>query len=197
MAADTGVSMPGAEGQVPKVRWGEGVCRPQGVCPRAGVLRMGVFRFGRPPLQTHWSLRSAQAHRASWEPWNARLATEHTHALHCRPVTGGTALSAHCPSWQGPAQLQDKPPQTCPWPADTSGTTLCLPFSFHMQLEQEPAACERQMHYHASKRALGPSALSTSPSTWPACNESRTLWPLTSPRSLTSGASGGCPAGTG
>ena len=43
MAADTGVSMPGAEGQMPKLRWGEGVCRPRGVplldAPLTGVCR--------------------------------------------------------------------------------------------------------------------------------------------------------------
>ena len=54
MAAETGVSMPGAEGHMPKVRWGEGVCKPHGVCPRRGVLLTGVLRAASPagPLQT-------------------------------------------------------------------------------------------------------------------------------------------------
>ena len=53
MAADTGVSAPGADGHMPKVRWGEGVCRPQGGWPRMGVLLTGVLKAAKPAGPLH------------------------------------------------------------------------------------------------------------------------------------------------
>ena len=73
MAAETGVSAPGADGHMPKVRWGEGVCRPQGVGPRMGVLLTGVLKAAKPAGPLHAGLNQLGLSGATDQMWTGVL----------------------------------------------------------------------------------------------------------------------------
>ena len=73
MAAETGVSAPGADGHMPKVRWGEGVCRPQGVGPRMGVLLTGVLKAAKPAGPLRAGLNQLGLPGASDQMWTGAL----------------------------------------------------------------------------------------------------------------------------